>query len=81
MIIACYQQEVPISKLSPGGDSSSSSGGGSNSSESGSAGSAASDVKARMRVAAFLQPQDPQFFDAGSKAVAVYDYDLRLQRV
>jgi hypothetical protein len=38
------------------------------------------EISARMRVAAFLQPQDPLFFDAGGKAVAVYDYALRLQR-
>ncbi|KAF5828958.1 hypothetical protein DUNSADRAFT_16755 [Dunaliella salina] len=41
---------------------------------------AASVVSARMRVAAFLQPQDPLFFESGGKAVAIYDYALRLQR-
>jgi len=38
-------------------------------------------VESRMRVAAFLQPQDPLYFDAGGKAVAVYDYALTMQKV
>lgn len=31
-------------------------------------------VVGRQRVAAYLQPQDPQYFDSGSRAVATYDY-------
>mmetsp|Transcript_71927 Transcript_71927/g.227168 ORF Transcript_71927/g.227168 Transcript_71927/m.227168 type:complete len:194 (-) Transcript_71927:22-603(-) len=38
-------------------------------------------VEARQRVAAFLQPQDPAYFDVGSKAVALYDYSLKLTAV
>jgi len=52
------------------------SGDGNNASEEG----VAPVVSASMRVAAFLQPQDPLFFEAGGKAVAIYDYALRLQR-
>uniref|UniRef100_A0A7S0RZ19 DUF6816 domain-containing protein n=1 Tax=Chlamydomonas leiostraca TaxID=1034604 RepID=A0A7S0RZ19_9CHLO len=37
-------------------------------------------VSCQMRVAAFLQPQDPLFFETGGKAVAVYDYVLDLTR-
>jgi len=37
-------------------------------------------VSARMRVPAFLQPQDPLFFDTGGRAVAVYDYTLQMVR-
>jgi len=38
-------------------------------------------VAVQMRVFAFLQPQDRLYFETGSKAVAVYDYQLQLQRV
>lgn len=37
-------------------------------------------VVARQRVAAYLQPQDPQYFDSGSRAVATYDYKYVLTR-
>lgn len=33
-----------------------------------------------QRVAAFLQPQDPAYFDVGGQAVAVYDYSLTYRR-
>lgn len=38
-------------------------------------------VLCRHRSAAFLQPQDPRFFDAGSAAVAIYDYSIEARRV
>jgi hypothetical protein len=28
-----------------------------------------------------LQPQDPRYFDAGSAAVAIYDYTMQAKRV
>jgi hypothetical protein len=34
----------------------------------------------RQRVAAFLQPQDPLYFEAGDRAVAVYDYTYAYER-
>ncbi|GIL49804.1 hypothetical protein Vafri_6022 [Volvox africanus] len=38
-------------------------------------------VKVLQRVAAFLQPQDAAFFEAGNQAVAAYDYTYDLRRV
>lgn len=38
-------------------------------------------VVVRQRVAAYLQPQDPAFFEAGDRPVAVYDYDWLLERL
>jgi hypothetical protein len=38
-------------------------------------------MDARMRVAAFLVPEAPGYFAALGKAVALYDYDLRLDRM
>ena len=38
-------------------------------------------VRLQQRVAAFLQPQDPQFFDTGGKAVAVYDSEIKLTKL
>lgn len=37
-------------------------------------------VKSRQRVAAFLQPTDPKYFDAGGRPVALYDYAYELRR-
>ncbi len=37
-------------------------------------------VDGSMRIAAFLQPQDAAYFESGGKAVACYDYDIRLKR-
>lgn len=37
-------------------------------------------IAVRQRTAAFLTPQDPLFFDAGAKAVGLYDYTLKLAR-
>jgi hypothetical protein len=37
-------------------------------------------VRARQRVAAFLQPTDGAYFDAGGKPVALYDYTFRYSR-
>jgi hypothetical protein len=37
-------------------------------------------VRARQRVAAFLQPTDGQYFDALGKPVALYDYSYRYTR-
>ena len=37
-------------------------------------------IEGFQRVAAFLQPQDALYFEAGGRAVAVYDYRLRLTR-
>ena len=37
-------------------------------------------VEGLQRVGAFLQPQDPAYFDVGGQAVAVYDYKLRFSR-
>eukprot|EP00192_Tetraselmis_astigmatica_P011680 CAMPEP_0117682404 /NCGR_PEP_ID=MMETSP0804-20121206/19637_1 /TAXON_ID=1074897 /ORGANISM="Tetraselmis astigmatica, Strain CCMP880" /LENGTH=363 /DNA_ID=CAMNT_0005492505 /DNA_START=156 /DNA_END=1247 /DNA_ORIENTATION=+ len=34
-----------------------------------------------QRVAAFLQPQDPAYFDVGGQAVAVYTYKLSYERI
>ncbi|EFJ52741.1 hypothetical protein VOLCADRAFT_127341 [Volvox carteri f. nagariensis] len=39
------------------------------------------EVQVLQRVAAFLQPQDAAFFEAGNQAVAVYDYTYTLKRV
>jgi hypothetical protein len=38
-------------------------------------------VVAQQRVAIYLQPQEPLFFEALGRAVAVYDYENRLTRV
>eukprot|EP00873_Tetraselmis_striata_P001800 jgi/Tetstr1/422064/TSEL_001249.t1 len=38
-------------------------------------------VRGFQRVAAFLQPQDPAYFDVGGQAVAVYDHTLLYSRV
>lgn len=38
-------------------------------------------VRVTQRVGAFLQPQDPQFFATGGKAVAVYDYEYTMSRL
>ena len=38
------------------------------------------EVEGLQRVGAFLQPQDPAYFDVGGQAVAVYDYRLRFSR-
>ncbi|GLC49795.1 hypothetical protein PLESTB_000309500 [Pleodorina starrii] len=38
-------------------------------------------VRVLQRVAAFLQPQDAAFFEAGNMAVAVYDYTYDMRRV
>ncbi|KAG2501908.1 hypothetical protein HYH03_000406 [Edaphochlamys debaryana] len=42
---------------------------------------AARAVRAVQRVAAFLQPQDAAYFEAGNKAVALYDYVYDMVRV
>ena len=38
-------------------------------------------VRAKQRVAAFLQPTDGQYFDAQGKPVALYDYSYRYTRL
>lgn len=38
-------------------------------------------VRVLQRVAAFLQPQDAAYFEAGNRAVAVYDYTYTLTRI
>ncbi len=38
-------------------------------------------VRVRQRVAAFLQPQDAAYFEAGGQAVALYDYEYVYRRV
>ncbi|PNH07155.1 hypothetical protein TSOC_006402 [Tetrabaena socialis] len=38
-------------------------------------------VLVTQRVAAFLQPQDAAYFEAGNQAVALYDYTFTLRRV
>ena len=37
-------------------------------------------VEGLQRVGAFLQPQDPAYFDVGGQAVMVYDYRLSLSK-
>jgi len=37
-------------------------------------------IRGRQRNLVYLQPQDDLYFDASNRAVAVYDYDLFLQR-
>lgn len=38
-------------------------------------------IQGRQRSAIFLQPQDPLYFETGSDAVAVYDYEFLMERV
>eukprot|EP00850_Spirogloea_muscicola_P019550 SM000193S05174 [mRNA] locus=s193:113921:115871:+ [translate_table: standard] len=38
-------------------------------------------VTVQQRVAAFLQPQDAAYFEVGSKAVAIYDYNLTMTKL
>ncbi|KAI8467836.1 MAG: hypothetical protein J3K34DRAFT_523389 [Monoraphidium minutum] len=47
----------------------------------GEGGAAPRRLAVRQRVAAYLQPQDPLYFQAGSRAVAVYDYAYTYTRV
>jgi len=54
---------------------------GSSSSSSSSSSSAPRRLAVRQRVAAFLNPQDPLYFDVGGKAVALYDYSLQYELV
>eukprot|EP00929_Paragymnodinium_shiwhaense_P005178 TRINITY_DN106803_c0_g1_i1.p1 TRINITY_DN106803_c0_g1~~TRINITY_DN106803_c0_g1_i1.p1 ORF type:complete len:374 (-),score=46.26 TRINITY_DN106803_c0_g1_i1:6-1127(-) len=37
-------------------------------------------VRGRVRLAGFLNPQDPLYFDSGNKAVTIADYELELSR-
>lgn len=47
----------------------------------GSAGAGAAQLQVTQRTAAFLQPQDRMFFEAGNRPVAVYDYKYTYTRV
>ena len=38
-------------------------------------------VTGRQRSALYLQPQEAKYFEAGGRAVAVYDYDFVMRRV
>jgi len=38
-------------------------------------------LRGRQRSCLYLQPQEPRFFEAGGRAVAVYDYDYIMRRV
>lgn len=38
-------------------------------------------VEGRQRSCLYLQPQEPLFFQAGGRAVAVYDYTFTMTRV
>lgn len=35
----------------------------------------------RQQIAAFLQPQDALYFEAHNEAVALYDYEMDMERL
>jgi hypothetical protein len=82
-LVATRYQLLPAAGSSGQGGDASSSGAGSGGG-GGEEGSASSSGRARVavsqRVAAFLQPQDPLYFDVGSRAVAVYAYTYAFTR-
>lgn len=38
-------------------------------------------IRGRQRSCLYLQPQEARFFEAGGRAVAIYDYACTMQRV
>ena len=38
-------------------------------------------IQGRQRSCLYLQPQEARFFEAGGRAVAIYDYEYTMRRV
>lgn len=38
-------------------------------------------IQGRQRSCLYLQPQEARFFEAGGRAVAIYDYSFSMQRL
>lgn len=63
-----------------GGNAAVAAGGEAAAGRQGAGGAPVGRVVVRQRVGAFLQPQDPRYFQAGGSAVAVYQYRYVLTR-
>ena len=80
---ASWWEFTPEWGSSGSGEGASGSSGGGGGGGGGGAGGAAPPRRARVRqrVAAFLQPQDALYFEAGARAAALYDYAYEFERV